>query len=218
MIAAVVLIAIVAVESLVAIAAGQPLAAVLFAIGAIVGYVAAFLSVPALREGRARATGAAIDDATAGWAEFHRELTRARRFDRSFAIVRIGPATSADDHDHIRDEVAAALRRIDRVWLDGEHLLMLLPEASPQAVKATLDRVRAKVPKAIQVDPGVALFPQHGITSGSLIAAAYGASIEHIPTPIATARPDLRGAVVAAVDGLVVEAGEPADELASSGG
>jgi hypothetical protein len=217
-IAAVVLIAIVAIESLIAIAAGQPLAAVLFAVGAIVGYVAAFLSVPALRQGRARATGAAIDDATIGWAEFHRELTRARRFDRSFAIVRLGPASSADDHDGIRDRVAAALRRIDRVWLDGDHLLMLLPEANPTAVKATLDRVRAAVPEAIQFDPGIALFPQHGITSGSLIAAAYGAGIEDVPTPIATARPDLRGSVVASVDGLVADGGDPASELAGTGG
>jgi hypothetical protein len=217
-IAAVVLIAIVAIGSLAAIAVGQPLAAVMFAVGAIVGYVVAFLSVPALRDGRARATGAAIDDATSGWAEFHRELTRARRFDRSFAIVRLGPATSADDHGRIRDQVAAALRRIDRIWLDGDHILMLLPEANPTAVKATLDRVRAAVPEAIQFDPGIALFPQHGITSGSLIAAAYGASIEDVPTPIAAARPDLRGAVVAAVDGLVPDAGEPSNELASSGG
>jgi len=173
---------------------GQPLIAAALAAGLIVGYATAFLTVPALRLGRRGTTGAAIDDANTGWAEFHRELTRARRFDGRFGLVRLdgGRASAAEDLAAIRDRIAGVTRRIDRVWIDGEEILLLLPEATTVAVEAAIGRIRPVVPDAVLANPGIAIFPQHGITSGSLIAAAYGAGVEDVPTPITTARSEHR--------------------------
>jgi hypothetical protein len=199
------------------VASGQPFLAVALAVGLAVGYAAAFLTVPALRLGRRGTTGAAISDATTGWAEFHRELTRARRFDGSFALVRLNSAAAAgDDANAIRDQIAGVTRRIDRVWVDGGQILLLLPEATTAAVEAAIGRIRPVVPEAVVADPGIAVFPRHGITSESLIAAAYGAGVEDVPTPITTARSDLRGPSVtdAAMGVELLGAGE----RASSGG
>jgi hypothetical protein len=197
------------------VASGQPFLAVALAVGLAVGYAAAFLTVPALRLGRRGTTGAAISDATTGWAEFHRELTRARRFDGSFALVRLNGA-AGDDVNAIRDQIAGVTRRIDRVWVDGGQILLLLPEAATAAVEAAIGRIRPVVPEAVLADPGIAVFPQHGITSESLIAAAYGAGVEDVPTPITTARSDLRGPSVTDAAMAVDRLG--AGERASSGG
>jgi hypothetical protein len=198
-------------------AGGQPIMAVALAAGLVVGYATAFLTVPALRVGRRGTTGAAIDNANNGWAEFHRELTRARRFDGRFAIVRLDSGAVADaDPIAIRDAIAAVTRRIDRVWVDGAEILLLLPEATTAAVEAAFGRIRAVVPDAMMADPGVAIFPQHGITSGSLIAAAYGAGVEDVPTPITTARAEHRSPV--ASDAAMVAERTGASERASSGG
>lgn len=199
----------------VGIASGQPAIAVVLAVGLAVGYATAFLTVPALRLGRRGTTGAAIDDATTGWAEFHRELTRARRFDGSFALVRLNSA-AGDETNAIRDRIAGVTRRIDRVWVDGGQILLLLPEAPTAAVEAAIGRIRPVVPEAVVADPGIAIFPQHGITSESLIAAAYGAGVEDVPTPITIARSELRSPSVTDAAMAVERLG--AGERASSGG
>lgn len=216
MIAAGAIAATIAVVSVVGVAIGQPFLGVPVAAGLLIGYACALRFGMAQREDHAGAPGPAIDDATMNWSEFHRELTRARRFDRPFALIRLRLADTATAKDltRVRDRAARATRRIDRVWINGDHVLMLLPEASVAAVDATLARVRAAAPEAFHTEPGIALFPQHGITSGSLIAAAYGAGVEGVPTPITTARPYLRSAV----DAGVVDTAAPAEERVSSGG
>jgi hypothetical protein len=198
------------------VASGQPFLAVALAVGLAVGYATAFLTVPALRLGRRGTTGAAIADAATGWAEFHRELTRARRFDGSFALVRLNGAAASDETNAIRDRIAGVTRRIDRVWVDGGQILLLLPEAATAAVDAAIGRIRPVVPEAVVADPGIAVFPQHGITSESLIAAAYGAGVEDVPTPITIARSDPRSPSVTDAAMAVERLG--AGERASSGG
>jgi len=178
----------------------DPMPGIAFGLGLLLGGVGAFLAVPALRAAPAGISGAAIDDAAAGWAEFHRELARARRFDGQFAIVRFsfdGPP-DADTLVAVRNEIASSARRIDRQWIDGHHILLLLPEATQAAAEAVLTRLCARVPAALAIDPGVAMFPEHGITSGALISAVYGNGQGDVPTPIAAVRPDLRPQPVAA--------------------
>lgn len=218
MIAASVLTFTLIVGLVVGVASGQPLIAVPLAIGLTVGYATAFLTVPALRAGRLGTTGAAIDDANSGWTEFHRELARARRFDGRFALVRLdgGDNASGDDLIARRDRIATVTRRIDRVWIDGADILLLLPEATTDAVDAAFQRLRDTVPEALQVDPGIAIFPEHGITSGSLISAAYGAGIENVPTPITTARAEIRSTGVS--DAALAADRQPPAERAGSGG
>jgi hypothetical protein len=177
---------------LVGLLAGDPLPGIAFGLGLLVGGIASILVVPALRAAPAGLKGAAIDDAASGWAEFHRELARARRFDGQFAIVCFsrGESTDPDELVSLRNEIAASSRRIDRLWIDGGHILLLLPETTQAAADAVLSRIRALTPAALAVEPGVARFPEQGITSGALIAAVFGSGQEDVPTPIGAVRPD----------------------------
>jgi len=199
---------------------GDPLPGVAFGLGLLLGGVASVVVVPALRAAPAGIKGAAIDDVAAGWIEFHRELARARRFDRPFAIVRFSVGRSPDQGVLVglRNEIAAISRRIDRLWIDEDHILLLLPEATEAAAEAALARINVRVPAAVAVEPGLAMYPEHGITSGALIAAVYGSGQEDVPTPIAAARPELW---LQSAAGMAIQtegaAGGP-DEVASQSG
>ena len=116
---------------------------------------------------------AATSEPTEGWSEFHRELARARRFDRPFGIVRyVDVGGGVMTERHLRDKVAAVARRIDRVWLDGGDLFVLMPESDAGAVETAVARARYRVGEALDRTI-TATFPANGITSGSLIACLY---------------------------------------------
>jgi hypothetical protein len=146
-------------------------------------------------------------DAVDGWSEFRRELQRARRFDRGFAIVRFGIVEGADPA-HIRDRVASSTRRVDRVWLDDGELFMLLPEADPNGAETAILRIRQWVGDALAVD-ATAAFPGNGITSGALIASLYDAGAA--PVAIGVSSRD----VVPISAAVAQEAAEQADEEAA---
>lgn len=207
--------------ALVAVVLGDPLPGVAFSGGILAGIVGAMFIVPALKGAPAGVAGAAIDDSAAGWAEFHRELARARRFDGQFAIVRFANVEPLDEATatSLRNGIAASARRIDRVWVDEGHILMLLPETTQAAAATVLDRIRAAVPVALATEPGVAHFPEHGITSGALIAAVYGAGAEEVPTPISAVRPDIRPQPAAgvAIEPDVLPTGTAEDVAGQSG-
>jgi hypothetical protein len=108
-----------------------------------------------------------------GWAEFHRELNRARRFDRPFGIVRFaGVGAGTVTEMVVRDRVAALARRIDRVWLDDGDLFLLLPESDAAAVETAVARAQYRLGEALGAAV-TATFPANGITSGSLVASLY---------------------------------------------
>jgi hypothetical protein len=199
---------------------GDPLPGVTFGLGVLLGGVASVVVVPALRAAPAGIKGAAIDDVGTGWVEFHRELARSRRFDRPFAILRFSVGRSPDQGVLVglRNEIAAISRRIDRLWIDEDHILLLLPEATEAAAEAALARINVRVPAAVAVEPGLAMYPEHGITSGALIAAVYGSGQEDVPTPIAAARPELW---LQSTTGMAVQtdgAADGPDEMASQSG
>lgn len=144
--------------------------ALAFTAGATITMAGTLLSIPRLPPIR---LAAATADPTEGWAEFHRELARARRFDRPFGIVRyVGVDRGVMTERHTRDKVAALSRRIDRVWLDGVDLFVLLPESDAGAVEAAVARARYRLGAALDLTV-TATFPANGITSGSLIACLY---------------------------------------------
>ena len=155
------------------------------------GVLATVASLIVLTPGRGRdiAAGGAVSDAAGGWAEFHRELARARRFDRPFALVRLANAhaPAPDGLVTVRDGVAAGARRTDRAWIDGDDVLVLLPESSPTTAARFIERV-VTGRTDIALVPTLAAFPDDGITSGALIAVAYGGAV--VPTPIGAVRPD----------------------------
>jgi hypothetical protein len=137
---------------------------------------AALTMAVVLRSSAARPTTlltAATSEPPEGWSEFHRELARARRFDRPFGIVRyVGVGQGVMTDRHLRDKVAALGRRIDRVWLDGGDLFVLMPESDAGAVETAVARARYRVGEALERSIS-ATFPANGITSGSLIACLY---------------------------------------------
>jgi hypothetical protein len=199
---------------------GDPLPGVALGIGLLIGGVGSIAVTPALRSAPSAIKGAAIDDVAKGWVEFHRELARARRFDRQFAIVRFSTGRSPERAVLVglRSEIAALSRRIDRLWIDEDDILLLLPEATEAAAEAALARIAVRVPAAFAVEPGLARYPEHGITSGALIAAVYGSGQRDVPTPIAAARPELR---LQSAGGIAIETdGDegPLDEVASQSG
>ena len=177
------------------------------------GLLAAVASLIVLSPGRGRdiAAGGAVSDASGGWAEFHRELARSRRFDRSFAIVRLsaGDGHSVDELGAVRDRVADAARRTDRAWVDGDDVLVLLPETSPTTATRFTERVVGAM-TGVALKPTMATFPDDGITSGALIAVAYGGAAV-VPTPISAVRPDPR------LPAIEAEVG-PVPEVVSHGG
>lgn len=190
-----VLLAIVAVASAagVAVLAGQPGIGVAFGIGLVLGATAASV---AGSPGPGRATAGAVrGDAEAGWAELHRELARARRYERTFAIVRLaGPARDAGATQvRLLDEAAASARRIDRVWIDGSHVHVLLPESTRAAAEALVARIRSRMPQ-IELRTSVACFPLDGLTARAVIAALDGAGPGGVPTPIDVVRRQARPA------------------------
>jgi hypothetical protein len=141
-----------------------------FTVGTCVSVAVALASTaaaPAIR------LTAATSEPADGWGEFHRELTRARRFDRPVGIVRfVGVGRAGMTEGRVRDKTAALARRIDRLWLDGGDLFLLLPESDGPAVETAVARARYRIGESLD-DCVTALFPANGITSGSLIGSLY---------------------------------------------
>jgi hypothetical protein len=175
------------------------------------GVLAAGASLIVLTPGRGRdiAAGGAVSDAVSGWAEFHRELARSRRFERSFAIVRLSASGGHGDEAlaTVRDHVAGAARRTDRAWIDGNDVLVLLPETDSTTAAGFVARVAGGLTETL-LTPTIATFPQDGITSGALISVAYGGAAV-VPTPISAVRSDPRPTSVDA---------DAAPEVVSRGG
>jgi hypothetical protein len=186
----------------------NPVPGIAFGLGLLLGFAGSVLVIPALRAAPAGLKGAATDDAESGWAEFHRELARARRFDRPFATIRVPLDEPIDDGRlvAVRNELAANARRIDRIWIDDSDLLVLLPETSRDAAVAVMDRITALLP-AMETRPTLAIFPDQGITSGVLIGAIYAQQRLDVPTTIGTVRPELTLDVTDAMDELAAQSG-----------
>jgi len=142
---------------------------------------------------------------TAANAAFRRELDRARRHRRSFALVRLplGDAPHGAGSGRLGDGIAATtlrllgttLRITDSAWIQDGAAMVLLPESDRATAEAFLERARQAAPRRFGERAGIALFPDDGLTSGALFEAAERDMLgEPIPQPIA---PTLVAPVVA---------------------
>jgi hypothetical protein len=134
-----------------------------------------------------------VTTAEAGWAEFRREMRRSRRGVKALTILRIPVADSTVDDAVLgawSESVAAHLRLVDRTWVDDGSIYVLLPESPRPAADALLSRVRSAAPILLPLDVRIATFPDDGLTSGAIIAAVHGATLEEVPIPIRTALGD----------------------------
>lgn len=126
---------------------------------------------------------------------FRRELDRSRRHGRSFALVRLplsatSPAVAQAGAGG--DGIAAAtfgllgttLRVTDLAWVDGDSILVLLPESDLATAEGFVDRARLAAPDSIHGSAGIALFPTDGLTSGALLEATERNLIGERPQPM----------------------------------
>jgi hypothetical protein len=110
--------------------------------------------------------------------ELQLELDRSRRFGHPFALVGIWCRPKQERWTFLRD-VATALdtfvRRVDRVWIQGSGVYVLLPECDRTKLEATLDRLRDPLSRLLGEDArtevSAAVFPDDGLTSGALFSA-----------------------------------------------
>lgn len=104
---------------------------------------------------------------TAPFDELRREMDRARRHERPFAIARVRPPRSS-----ARTDIPVMLRQgrwrsTDRTWRQGRDVYVLLPETNVGAAGVAIDRALT-IGVAEGVEVRVASFPESGITVGSL--------------------------------------------------
>ena len=147
----------------------------------IVALVIVLLTAPPETE------SAPLTSAETGWAEFRREMRRARRGVKALTILRIPVADPGVDDAALNlrsEDIAGHLRLVDRTWVDDGSVYVLLPESPRAAADVLLSRIRAVAPALLPADVRTATFPDDGLTSGAIIAAVHGASLGEVPIPI----------------------------------
>jgi len=106
--------------------------------------------------------------ATDGWLEVAREMARARRHERPFAILRV-ELESTEAANEAFTTLAANVRIIDHVWQESRAVNVLLAEADGPIAAAFEHRLNAGlVPSGALVAIRPAIFPADGITLGAL--------------------------------------------------
>ncbi|HYM63809.1 MAG TPA: hypothetical protein VES61_03935 [Gaiellaceae bacterium] len=116
--------------------------------------------------------------------ELWNELTRSRRYGRSFLLLRIQvprPAAVAQTRrarravERYKSDgglLHGVFRRIDRVWEDEDDFYVLLPECDRSKGDAVIGRVRALLVDSLgEAEIAMAAFPDDGVTSGALLVA-----------------------------------------------
>jgi hypothetical protein len=117
----------------------------------------------------------------AGWLpdELETELTRSRRYERTFALVRIPSraktiATPSGSIEFGR-AISSLVRSVDKVWSDPEGVYVLLPEGDRAMSEAMLTRLRRPLGELLSAEEQDAIsyvvFPHDGVTRGALLNA-----------------------------------------------
>lgn len=111
--------------------------------------------------------------------ELQLELDRSRRFGHHFGLIYISSRRGIESRlGSFRDlalGMRSLLRRVDRVWIDGTGVYLLLPECDRTMVEAFLERLREPLSRLLaeneRSEVSSAVFPEDGLTSGALISA-----------------------------------------------
>ena len=155
--------------------------------GALIALVGATVAVAVVLATTWPAPADVTTDDTA-WTEFRRELRRARRSARPLTLLRIptpGRATSeGPDAATVVRDIGAELRLIDRTWVDGDSIYVMLPESSRAAAEVVVERLRGTSASSVIDAAGMATFPEDGLTSGALLAAVHGTAVGQVPIPL----------------------------------
>lgn len=124
------------------------------------------------------------------WEDLQREIDRSRRYEHLFSIVRLtsratSGRASARQHGDRRAELeqraltlGVLLRKIDRVWADGEDIYLLLPEGGRAMAESMLDRISEPL-AALMPDweAAIAAFPDDGLSKRALLGVLGSANV-----------------------------------------
>ena len=137
--------------------------------------------------------------------EMRREMDRARRHERPFALARIPVADSqdADATSALLAELRSAggkdpgLRSIDRSWRSSDSVFLLLPETSSEGARSVIRRAIASGAGILGGEWRVVSFPEDGLRAGALFEAlgTRAPRGEDLPAP---ADGEVRGPVMPA--------------------
>lgn len=125
-----------------------------------------------------RATGR-VEPATTSlqrsWDAFRRELDRARRFGRTFVLMRIPSPDSVGAEGISGLGALAALpilvRSTDTVWAMDGNIYVVLPEATRESARQLMARLRVAIPGEPALDRVEAVeFPADGVTTRALVS------------------------------------------------
>lgn len=129
---------------------------------------------------------------TVPYDEVRREMDRARRHERPFALAQInlestteGKAGSARTmHDLTSTSRRPMWRSTDRFWRVGRSLYLLMPETTAAAAREMVRRALRHRPDVLDAATVVA-FPEDGVTAGALFARLGAAlpSEDDVRTP-----------------------------------
>ncbi|MGI9658218.1 MAG: hypothetical protein ACR2OD_04865, partial [Gaiellaceae bacterium] len=112
-------------------------------------------------------------------AELGRELERSRRYDRSFALVRIHADSLNGQNgtgERARGQLGSTLRAVDRVWQSGGDYVYLLPECDRTHADGFVKRLAEAA--GTELVTTIACFPEDGLTGGLLIELVLGDAAE----------------------------------------
>jgi hypothetical protein len=100
--------------------------------------------------------------------------------------------------------VGVLLRKLDRVWADGEDIYVLLPEGGRAMAESMLDRIKEPLtvllPNSVAA---IATFPQDGLSIGGLLSALGSPSR---PLRVVDGGANGNGASPAHTEGMKVDA------------
>ncbi len=121
--------------------------------------------------------GGGRDESTGSgpWAELRREIARARRFTRPFAIIRIKRRRNDDGWVAYGRALGSLVRSVDAMWEADDAVFLLLPESDRAAGERLVARLRHDAPELVPAeDVALAAFPEDGLTSGALLSHLEG--------------------------------------------
>jgi len=109
--------------------------------------------------------------ASGPWADLRREIARARRFTRPFAIIRIKRHGRDGGRVAYGRALGSLVRSVDAMWEADDAVFVLLPESDRTAGERFVARLRRDVPELARADDlALAAFPEDGLTSGALLS------------------------------------------------
>lgn len=134
-----------------------------------------------------------------GWGQVSRELERSRRHERPFAILRLAAPPDLAELagawcSDLAARLAPSLRQLDTVWTSDEAVLVLMPECDRTRATQTLARIIRAIPEPpLAGMASLASFPEDAVTGLGLreaLEASISHRLEHLPTPVTSARTD----------------------------